>query len=194
MQEARRRAARDIENSRERLAEYDRRLELEDFLRAYTAYPTKSGRAVSEEDIERAFQALHKTDFDKRHYNCGACGSNSCYEMASKIALNVNIPANCVILSRDEAKQERERNAEYLALVQNIGDNLFSTQDEDYPAEVKDSLRILSETINCSAVAIWRRVATAQGPKFERVNGWYGNNPGSIAIYGEWPDDWVARL
>jgi len=202
MQKARQHAARNIGNSKERLAEYDRRLRLEDFCRTYTAYPTKGRSPVSEDDIEQAFQALNKTDFAKRHFNCGACGSNSCYEMARKIALNVNIPQNCVIVSRDEAKQERERNAEYLALVQNIGDNLFSTQDEDYPAQVRDSLRILSETINCSAVAIWRKLsgspdspgASHGSAQFERINGWYGDTPSSIAIYGEWPDDWVAEL
>ena len=194
MQEARQNASRNIEESRKRLEEYDRQLPLEDFMRTYVAYRGKSERAVSEEDIERAFQALHKTTFEQRRYNCGACGSNSCYEMARKIALNVNIPDNCVILSRDQAKQERERNAEYLALVQSVGDNLFATQDEDYPAEVKDSLRTLSETINCSAVAIWRRTTNEQGQTFERVNGWYGDKPESIAIYGEWPADWAARL
>ena len=191
MQEARKRAARAMENSRERLAEYDRQLNLDDFLRTYTAYPVKNRDMVSDQDIERAFQSLGKTDFDKRHFNCGACGSHSCHEMARKIALNVNIPMNCVIVSRDEAKQERERNAEYLALVRNVGDSLFSAQDGDYPAQVKDSLRILSETVNCSAVAIWRRAGNGA---FERVNGWYGNNPGSVAIYGEWPEDWVRRL
>ena len=191
MQAARARAADDMPRSLERLAEYDRSLRLEDYLRVYTAYPGKY-RDVGDEEIERAFTAMGKNDAAARRFNCGACGSESCRGMARKIALGVNIPMNCVIVARDQAKQERERNAEYLVLVQSIGDNLLATEDENYDAQVKDSLRVLSETVGCSAVAIWRKQGEGEGCR--RVNGWYGKNPGSIAIYGEWPEDWLDRL
>ncbi|MDL2291273.1 response regulator, partial [Desulfovibrio sp. OttesenSCG-928-F20] len=179
--------------SHARLAEYDRILRLEDFLREYKAQP-KNLEEVTEEAIERAFMVLGKTDYVHRHFNCGACGSSSCYDMARKIALQVNIPGNCVIVSRDEAKRERARNAEYLALMRNVGDSLVSTQDEDYPTQIRNSLRLLSEAMNCSAVAIWRMVHGDEGPIMERVNGWYGDDPASIAIGGEWPEDWLALL
>ncbi|MDR2695025.1 MAG: response regulator [Deltaproteobacteria bacterium] len=193
MQAIRSRATADKRADRERLREYDRRLRLEDFLRSYAALPKKYP-AVSEEDIANAFVLMGKTDADKRLVNCGACGSDSCRDMARKIALSVNVPMNCVIAARDAAQQERERNAGYLALMQRMGDNLLSTLDENYTAEVKDSLRVLSETVNCSAVAIWNKALDGDRETFIRVNGWYGENPSSIAILGEWPDDWVAQL
>ena len=193
MQSTRYTAARNITESRQRLDEYDRRLKLEDFFRNYTAYSPKYG-IVPEEAIDRAFLAMHKNEPAKRLVNCGACGSESCYSMARKIALNVNLPMNCVIASRDEAMRERKRNAEYLALVESIGDNLLSTEDENYTSEVMSSLRTLSETVSCSAIAIWREEVVDGKVSFTRVNGWYGEDPSSIAIYGEWPDDWIAQL
>jgi signal transduction histidine kinase/CheY-like chemotaxis protein len=193
MQSLRARATGDPRHGRERLFEYDRRLRLEDFLRTYAAYPKKYP-AVSEEAITDAFVLLGKTDAAKRLVNCGACGSASCRAMARKIALNVNIPMNCVVAARDAAQQERERNAGYLALVQRMGDNLLATLDENYAFQVTESLRVLSETVNCSAVAIWKKSRGGNRETFIRVNGWYGENPSSIAILGEWPDDWVAQL
>ena len=193
MQTARSRVENDLRRSRERLLEYDRQLRLEDFFRTYTAFPKKYPD-VSEEAIEHAFIQMRKTDSAKRLVNCGACGSESCHAMARKIALDVNIPMNCVIATRDEAQQERGRNAEYLALMQRMGDNLLSTLDENYTAQVKDYLRILCATINCEAVAIWNICFDGTRETFTRINGWYGDNPSSIAILGEWPNDWVALL
>ena len=147
MQAVRSRVTSDLHHSRERLAEYDRQLRLEDFLRTYTAFPPKYPD-VSETAIENAFMQMGKTNPDQRLVNCGACGSHACRAMARKIALNVNIPMNCIIAARDEAQKGRERNAEYLALMQRMGDNLLSTIDENYAAEIKDALRRLSETVH----------------------------------------------
>jgi len=114
--------------------------------------------------------------------------------MARKVAINVNIPVNCVIVARDAAQLERERNSEYLALMQKLGDNLLSTQDEHYAAQVKNSLRLLSEALACPATAIWKIYFDGNRETFARVNGWYGENPSSLAIADEWPDDWTAAL
>ncbi|MCL1916264.1 MAG: response regulator [Desulfovibrionaceae bacterium] len=183
----------DLLRSREKLAEYDRELRLEDFLRTYTVFPQKYPE-VSEEAIENAFMQMRKSDPDKRRVNCGACGSESCLSMARKIALNVNIPMNCVIAARDEAQKGQAHNAEYVALMQNIGDNLLSTADENYTVQVRESLRRLCDTVGCQAVAIWNRCFDGKRESFIRINGWYGEDPNGIAILGEWPDDWVDKL
>ena len=193
MQATRVRVTNYVQRNRDRLDEYDRELHLPDYLRSYTASPKKYSE-VSDENIENAFVQMGKTDADKRLVNCGACGSNSCRAMARKIALNVNIPMNCVIAARDEARMERQRNAEYLALVQQIGDHLLSTLDENYAAQVNDSLRMLSEAVHCEAVAIWKRSFDGNKETFARINGWFGDNPSAVAIYGQWPNDWIARL
>ena len=183
---------RSVEQGKDRLLEYDRTLRPEDFQRVYTAQPPKYS-SVSEEDIAQAFLTMHKTDFFTQNINCGACGSESCYEMARRIALNINIPMNCVIASRDEAVLERKRNAEYLTFVQDIGDSLLSSQDKNYHTVVTGALRDLAYTLDCSAVAIWR-IDAENNQTFTRVNGWYGKNPENIAIYKEWPGEWIQQL
>ena len=61
---------------------------------------------ITREDIDRAFELLGKTTHYKRNIDCGSCGSKTCYKMARKIALNVNIPINCIFKSMDDAKAE----------------------------------------------------------------------------------------
>jgi ferredoxin len=74
---------------------FDKTLKLSDFLRSYT--PERVAvRNVSEHEIEDAFAAMHKAENWERQYDCGACGSNSCVDMARKIARGINLPSNCV--------------------------------------------------------------------------------------------------
>ena len=193
MDAVRRGAVRNIEHSRAHLRRYDRLFHPEDFFRSYVAMAQKY-EEVSEASIDKAFLMMKKDNFVKQNFNCGACGSDSCLSMARKIVNGVNIPSNCVIMSRDEAKSARRRNAKYLKLVRNIGDELFSMQDELESNVVQESLRVLSETIDCAAVAIWRRVGDKNSLKCERIHGWYGDNPDKVAICGELPEEWLARL
>ena len=65
---------------------------------------------LTEEDIEKAFALLGKSDYEQQHVDCGACGSNTCYNMARKIALGVNIPFNCMVKAMEDAKREHEEN------------------------------------------------------------------------------------
>jgi len=60
---------------------------------------------ITDADIKRAFGLLGKTDLEKQRIDCCACGSDTCYEMARKIAFNVNIPANCILNQRKTRKQ-----------------------------------------------------------------------------------------
>ena len=74
---------------------FDERLALDDFLRNYTPM-TVHPVHVSQSDIDRAFESLEKWDTPARTFDCGACGCDSCLEMATKIAKGVNTTANCV--------------------------------------------------------------------------------------------------
>jgi uncharacterized ferredoxin-like protein len=90
---------------------FDKTLKLDDFLRHYT--PERVAiRSIGEREIENAFAAMHKTEDWERQYDCGACGSNRCVDMARKIALDVNIPANCV------QQMRRNLHTEFLAAKQ----------------------------------------------------------------------------
>lgn len=176
-----------------RLKKLNELFDPEIFHRKYSPKPQKYPE-VTEAEIQKAFHLMGKSDYVKQNFNCGACGSYSCYGMARKISLGVNIPMNCVIKARDDSKAEKARNAEYLKLVRNIGDNLFSTLDEEYAVEAEETLRVLGETVKCSALAIWRRTGDEDSNKCERVYGWYGDDPSRISILYDWPEDWMTAL
>jgi len=84
---------------------YDETFDLSKFLREYKPviheYPQ-----TSEKDIQEAFKLLGKTDYEKQHIDCGACGSDTCYAMARKIVLQINIPDNCIFRAFDIAKEQ----------------------------------------------------------------------------------------
>jgi hypothetical protein len=90
---------------------FDETFKLDDFIRHYTPAPVRSIN-VTEADIDRAFIALGKKDEKSRNFSCGACGCDTCLEMAIKVAKKVNIPENCmekmhedVIEEHNEAKE-----------------------------------------------------------------------------------------
>ena len=85
--------------------EYDKTLRLGDFLRRYRPTPVRS-KDVNDGAIEAAFAQLGKDDETSRTFNCGACGSDTCYEMAVKIAKRVNFPENCMKKAHDIMREE----------------------------------------------------------------------------------------
>ena len=84
---------------------YDSRFDLSCFMRKYRPVHSVLPR-ITEEDIEQAFQSLGKKSFERQHVDCGACGSATCHHMARKIALNVNIPINCMVNAMETAREE----------------------------------------------------------------------------------------
>jgi hypothetical protein len=94
---------------------FDETLDPEDFLRGYSPAPVNLIH-VAQEDIDRAFNSLGKTDEASRNYDCGACGSDTCLEMAIKVAKGVNTASNCVEKTRQDIQKEQEE-AEALQLV-----------------------------------------------------------------------------
>jgi len=85
---------------------YDDTLDLSKFFREYNAIET-SHLTITENDISKAYAMLGKTDYDKQHVDCGACGSDTCYNMARKIALGANTPVNCMVMAIESARTSR---------------------------------------------------------------------------------------
>jgi signal transduction histidine kinase len=84
---------------------YDDTFDLSLFIRNYRALDGEFQK-LREKDIQEAFEMMDKTDYENQHIDCGACGSDSCYDMARKIALNVNIPMNCMVKALKDMKNE----------------------------------------------------------------------------------------
>ena len=107
MNDSRKRAAEKYkkENYESLFKTYDETFDLSQFYREYKPVSV-SFPEISEDDIDMAYKLLDKTDFEKQNVDCGACGSDTCRNMARKIALGVNIPVNCIVKSMEDARQE----------------------------------------------------------------------------------------
>jgi hypothetical protein len=62
----------------------------------------------SEQDVEEAFGLLGKQTREQRMHNCYACGSETCRDMAVRIAKGINIPENCIEKSRHDLLREHQ--------------------------------------------------------------------------------------
>ena len=138
---------------------YDETFDLSHFIREYQpASSSLSVRIITDEDIEKAFELLGKTDEEKQRIDCGACGSNTCHDMARKIALGVNIPVNCIVKSMEEAKAEHE---DYLRVQAQIAD-MEKAHDADsrmlIMLETSPNITVLFDSsfraIDCNAAAM----------------------------------------
>ena len=98
----------------ELFARFDRALKLEDFIRHYTSMTIRP-IYYSNDMLETAYHSLGKEDEASRVFDCGACGCDSCHEMAILVAKGVNTPLNCM----DKAHRDilREHNAAKADLV-----------------------------------------------------------------------------
>ena len=105
-------------------AEYDKTLRLEDFTRRYRPIPTRP-ISVSEKDIEEAFEKLGKNNHAARTFDCGACGADSCRDMAIKIAKKISVVENCIVrvqdilcIEHDMIKDWQKRNTHAVSTMQ----------------------------------------------------------------------------
>lgn len=87
-----------------RYKEFDRKLNIADFLCTYTSkyikekYPTTS-------EIDEIFNSMLKDTPETREINCTSCGYNSCYDMCVAIHKGLNIKENCVYFMKHQIKQ-----------------------------------------------------------------------------------------
>jgi len=84
---------------------YDKVLNLDDFIRQYTPEHLRPYIAT-EEQIKHSFMLLGKETEIQQNFDCSACGSDTCRDMAKKIACGLNIPTNCIQKARDDIDRE----------------------------------------------------------------------------------------
>lgn len=85
---------------------FDKKLQLKDFFRRYIPESVFQ-KTITDQDIDTAFQNLNKTDESSRMYDCGACGSETCRDMAVKIAKGVNVVENCIEKAHGDLKKDQ---------------------------------------------------------------------------------------
>jgi len=109
MDEARQSAVRDEDGRHleELFERFDKTLRLEDFIRRYVPTPARPIH-ITREKLEAAFVSLGKLDDASRNFNCGACGCDTCREMAQRVAKGINIPANCAEKAHKDISSEHK--------------------------------------------------------------------------------------
>ena len=123
---------------------FDETLLLDDFIRRYQTVPAQKIR-VTDEGLERAFLSLGKEDEKSRNYDCAACGSDRCRDMALQIAKGINTPLNCLEKAHNDMKQEHDAAVADLAGFEKV---LTDTEHiKDLTAEIVTSIDDITEAI-----------------------------------------------
>ena len=83
-------------------------LKLEDFVCTYKNQSLNL-KEPNNAEMEDAYTQMEKYTQKERSINCGACGNNTCEQMAKAIALGVNTPNNCVHYLKNSILKEKEQ-------------------------------------------------------------------------------------
>lgn len=102
--------------------EFDRTLNVNDYIRTYQAHNNRNIE-VSEADIERVYKMLGKETEQQKHFDCHACGFRTCRDMAIALAKGINEKENCHQYMLHSIREERQR-------VENVNSQVFSMNEE----------------------------------------------------------------
>lgn len=138
------------------------KLNIQDFYRTYTDKSESiSLRMPLQPELEQVFQKMKKESRQQQNINCGACGYNSCKEMATAIYNGSNIPENCIHFIKDEIEEFSDRlelqnqkmiekNKEISRFIKEDFENLNASMDEMLKgnnANARESAAISNEMV-----------------------------------------------
>lgn len=129
----------------QQFAEFDKKLNLNDFIRTYQPKRPKEN-VITEQDIKRTFEAMGKHTTAEQHFDCHACGYKTCLEMATAVAAGINEKENChqymLKVIRDERHRVSEVNEKVLAMNNELIE-IFGelTQNIEHVKEEADIIR-----------------------------------------------------
>lgn len=83
-------------NPRKLLKLFDKKLKLDDFIRAYEPIEIDPQRIPNQHEADEIYNRMCKTDNESRERNCYACGYGSCFEMVKAIHNGYNHVENCI--------------------------------------------------------------------------------------------------
>lgn len=127
---------------------FDEELVLDDFLKSFKSAPPSP--VLSEKQLDAVYKLMGKETESDKHYDCRACGYNSCHDMATAICRGLNYPSNCVVYTKkelavchDELKSKEEKNNFTKASCFALSNELCSKIDN-----IKKNLATISESTN----------------------------------------------
>lgn len=108
----------------QQFAEFDKTLNLDDYIRTYKHFNVNKPD-ISEREIDNAFTQMRKSSPAEKHFDCHSCGYRSCRDMAIAIARGLNTPENCHEYMMKSIKEERLRVSEVNERVLAMNDELM---------------------------------------------------------------------
>lgn len=102
---------------------FDKELNLDDFLRTYTAHTVES-RSYTDEQIDEVLHSLGKHTDTEMNYNCHACGFHTCRELAKAILDGTSTKNTCSQFTLHEADRRREQIAQTNSSISDITSRL----------------------------------------------------------------------
>lgn len=143
--------------------EFDRTLNLQDYIRTYKAYGNKNIE-VSEADIERVYLMLGKKTEKERHFDCHACGFRTCRDMAIALAKGINEKENCHQYMMQSIREERQKvegvnskvneiNEELMGVFRNLTNSIQGVRAEtdmirSTGIQTTEKMNLLTENMN----------------------------------------------
>jgi ferredoxin len=134
---------------------WDEELDLERFLVDRKAVG-KAQEPVPDEELNAAFRLLGKGPDGSRHFNCGFCGSDTCLEMARKVALHTNIPMNCVNRMRQVSDDSNRKITAYIELIRSVSENLLNRAAGEVTESVEHALLALCYAMDAFSASLWK--------------------------------------
>lgn len=147
----------------QQFAQFDKTLNLNDFLRTYQAKQIKRD-TVSEAAINQAFDQMQKHTEAERHFDCHACGYKTCRDMAIAVAKGINEKGNCHQYMMKVIHEEREKisevnnrvltmNQELIEIFGELTRNIESVKDQadtirNTGAKSSDEMQNVAEHMN----------------------------------------------
>lgn len=124
---------------------FDKTLKLSDFVRAYIPRPVHQVQ-LSTERIDEAFELLGKTDDTSKRFDCGACGCNTCFDMAVRIAKGINTPKNCMEKAHQDVLKDHEEARANMVLFRTVLDDTVNIKDltESIVTKAEDINEVIS--------------------------------------------------
>ncbi len=116
-------------NKKDMFKKFSKELNLSDFLRQYKTDYVEN-KKPNQQQLEEIFNKLHKFDETSRHFDCRACGFDSCKAMAYSIFNGNNLVENCVKNTKasleDESLQLTTMNNQITEITKQLSD-VFNT-------------------------------------------------------------------